>query len=216
MDQPWFGGLRRTEISKTPDIPMHIVLLGDSVFDNAAYTGGGPAVIDHLRVILGPGDEATLLAVDGHRVVDIPSQARRAPAGGTHFFLSVGGNDALDHISLLAQPVRTVAEGLAMLGAAAKKFEARYRAMVRELTSALAWLQVCTIYNGDFGSEEPFVSPAVRLFDDAIQRVANAFSLEVIELRDLLNEPGHYANAIEPGVEGGRVLAGEIFRRTAR
>jgi hypothetical protein len=27
----------------------HIVLLGDSVFDNAAYTGGQPAVRDHLR-----------------------------------------------------------------------------------------------------------------------------------------------------------------------
>ena len=30
----------------------HLVLLGDSIFDNAAYVEGGPAVIDHVRLAL--------------------------------------------------------------------------------------------------------------------------------------------------------------------
>ena len=30
----------------------HIVLLGDSIFDNAAYVGGGPDVIEQLRSTL--------------------------------------------------------------------------------------------------------------------------------------------------------------------
>jgi hypothetical protein len=43
----------------------HVVLLGDSILDNAAYTGGRPAVIDHLQDLLGIGWKASLLAVDG-------------------------------------------------------------------------------------------------------------------------------------------------------
>src|SRR5829696_5187891 len=30
----------------------HVGLLGDSILDNAAYTGRDPAVIDHLRALL--------------------------------------------------------------------------------------------------------------------------------------------------------------------
>jgi len=196
---------------------MHIVLLGDSVFDNAMYTSGGPAVADHLRARLGSGQEVTLLAVDGDRVADVPAQLRRLPEGGTHFFLSVGGNDALDHVGLLNERVRNVGEGMVLLGGRVDEFETRYREMARAVSSAVnsevGPLHLCTIYNGSFGPEAPMVSAAVRLFDDAIQRTAHTFGLPVLELRDLLNEPAHYANPIEPNVEGGRILAEEILRR---
>ena len=192
---------------------MHIVLLGDSVFDNAMYTSGGPAVVDHLRARLGPGQEVTLLAVDGDRVADVPSQLRRLHEGGTHIFLSVGGNDALDHVGLLNERVRNVGEGMVLLGSRVNEFEGRYREMVRAVTSEVGHVHLCTIYNGSFGPEGPMVSSAVLLFNDAIQRVATAFFLPVLELRDLLNEPAHYANPIEPNVEGGRILAEEILRR---
>ena len=43
----------------------HIVLLGDSIFDNASYTSGGPDVISQVREILLKDWKATLLAVDG-------------------------------------------------------------------------------------------------------------------------------------------------------
>ncbi len=192
---------------------MHIVLLGDSVFDNAPYTAGGPAVIDHLQTSLGPGEEATLLAVDGHRVEDVWSQEGRTPSSGTHFFLSIGGNDALTYVELLNQPVRTVGEGFALLGEVVDAFAEGYWDLLDRLTQRVDWLQVCTIYNGDFGAEGLIVSSAVRLFNDAIQRAARVHALPVVELRDLLNRPEHYANPIEPGVEGGRVLAEELLRR---
>ena len=44
---------------------MNICLLGDSILDNRAYTRGQPSVVDHLNQILGDGQQATLLAVDG-------------------------------------------------------------------------------------------------------------------------------------------------------
>ena len=42
-----------------------LVLLGDSIFDNAAYVPGRPAVIDQVRNRLRQGWRATLLARDG-------------------------------------------------------------------------------------------------------------------------------------------------------
>jgi hypothetical protein len=43
----------------------HIVLLGDSLFDNAAYVPGGEPVIEQLRSRQENGAQATLLARDG-------------------------------------------------------------------------------------------------------------------------------------------------------
>ena len=37
----------------------HVVLIGDSIFDNAAYTRGGPDVVSQVRGLLPRGWEAT-------------------------------------------------------------------------------------------------------------------------------------------------------------
>ena len=151
--------------------------------------------------------------MDGDRVRDVPRQLQRIPQGATHFFLSIGGNDALDRVELLNRRVETVGRGISLLGREVDGFEEEYRALVDRLREDLPWLQLCTVYNGDFGPEAPMVIPAIRLFNDAIQRVANENGLPVVELRSLLNRPEHYANPIEPSVEGGRVLAAELLRR---
>jgi hypothetical protein len=49
-----------------------IALLGDSIFDNATYTAGAPDVVSHLRALLPAGWRATLLAVDGSDVLNLP------------------------------------------------------------------------------------------------------------------------------------------------
>ena len=57
------------------DAPMkHIVLLGDSVFDNAAYVAGGPDVIEQVRERLPAGWRATLRAVDGSVIGSVERQ----------------------------------------------------------------------------------------------------------------------------------------------
>ena len=163
--------------------------------------------------MVGPEEEATLRAVDGDRVSDVWSQVGRAPSDGSHYFLSIGGNDALDRIDLLNRQVSTAGEGLTLFGEAIDDFAEGYWALLDQLKGRFEWLQVCTIYNGNFGSEAPMLSAAVRLFNDAIQRAALDHGIPVVELRDLLDRPEHYANPIEPSVEGGRVLAEEILRR---
>src|SRR5256886_8612452 len=53
----------------------HLVLLGDSIFDNAQYTSGGPDVVSQVRNLLPSGWCASLLAVDGSTTVNIPDRS---------------------------------------------------------------------------------------------------------------------------------------------
>src|SRR5713101_1270107 len=87
----------------------HIVLLGDSIFDNGAYTEGGPDVISQVRQLLPDGWHASLFAVDGATTVDVPYQVRRVPPDSTHLVLSAGGNDALLNVGILEMPVSSTA-----------------------------------------------------------------------------------------------------------
>ena len=82
----------------------HLALLGDSIFDNAAYVAGAPAVIDQVRKNLPIGWQASLLAVDGSVAIDGIDQIKRLPASVTHLVLSVGGNDALGALEQLNSP----------------------------------------------------------------------------------------------------------------
>jgi len=73
----------------------HLVLLGDSIFDNGVYVQRGqPAVIDQLKAqIKDHGWKATLLAVDGHVLSHIADQLRNLPKDATHLFISIGRID---------------------------------------------------------------------------------------------------------------------------
>src|SRR3954469_22087746 len=65
----------------------HLVLLGDSIFDNAAYTSGGPDVVSQVRKLLPRGWRATLLAVDGSTTAGVAEQVQRLPSDETHLIL---------------------------------------------------------------------------------------------------------------------------------
>ncbi|HEX8672502.1 MAG TPA: hypothetical protein VF710_11475, partial [Longimicrobium sp.] len=95
----------------------HLVLMGDSVFDNAAYVRGGPDVVRQARDRLGPeGWQATLVAVDGAVTEGVRRQIARIPPDATHLVISAGGNDALGSVDVLYRGARTVGAALAMLG----------------------------------------------------------------------------------------------------
>lgn len=66
----------------------HIVLLGDSIFDNALYVPGGQSVLEHLRGAMPKGDKATMVALDGATVSSVFRQIERIPDDATHLVLS--------------------------------------------------------------------------------------------------------------------------------
>ena len=192
----------------------HLILLGDSVLDNGAYTGGGPDVVTQVRQCLPEGWRASLAAVDGSMAQDIHEQLRSLPADATHLLLSVGGNDALMRADLLDTPVDSSAEALSLLYEAAREFEARYRLAVEACLRPGLPLVVCTVYHGNF--PEPAyrqrVGVALTVFNDAIVRLAIEKQLRVIDLRSVCDSPADYANPIEPSCLGGEKIARTIVR----
>jgi lysophospholipase L1-like esterase len=189
----------------------HVVLLGDSILDNAAYVRGGPDVVAQLGTLLPAGWRATLAAVDGAVIADVPRQLARVPADATHLVVSAGGNDALRHADLLERRASSSPEVLGWLADAASAFRERYRAMLTAVLARGLPVTLCTIYEGNLGPPvQRAAATALAVFNDAILRAAVEHRVDVIELRLVCTEPADYANPIEPSVRGGAKIARAI------
>jgi hypothetical protein len=191
----------------------HIVLLGDSIFDNAAYVAGGPDVVTQLRRALPEGWRATLGAVDGAVIEDVPRQLGCMADDATHLVISAGGNDALAHADLLDRPASTSAQVLGWLDDAARAFERRYEDMLEAVLERDLPTTLCTIYNGNLGPPtQRRATAALAVFNDVVLRAAAERRLGVIELRLVCTGPLDYANPIEPSVRGGEKIARAIVQ----
>jgi hypothetical protein len=191
----------------------HVVLLGDSIFDNASYVPGHPPVIDQLRRELPSGWQATLLAVDGHVTTDVQRQLARLPADATHMAVSVGGNDALRASGILGQPVTTIAEAMSALADIQAGFRREYQSMLETVLSRRLPTVVCTIYDAIPGLEAAAVA-ALSLFNDAILREAINERVPVLDLRLVCSAASDYSplSPIEPSHLGGRKIAVGLAR----
>src|SRR3954454_726692 len=72
----------------------HVLILGDSVFDNGAYVAGAKDVQAQLQDLL-PNLQVSSRARDGAVIADVVSQLRGFAGSATHIAVSVGGNDAI-------------------------------------------------------------------------------------------------------------------------
>src|SRR4051812_15641212 len=191
----------------------HVALLGDSVFDNAAYVGGGPDVARQLRS-LARGFEVTLLARDGATIADLESLLRGIDAAMTHLVVSIGGNDALRASGVLDEPASSVAAALARLARVRDRFSEDFSAMLAALTRTRTIpIAVCTIYDPRFPPERrSLASAALCLLNDAITRQVFLDGLTLIDLRLICDEDDDFANPIEPSVKGGSKIAQAITR----
>lgn len=191
----------------------HVVLLGDSIFDNQSYVQPGePDVIHQLRGQLPDGWRATLRAVDGSVTADVPRQLAGLPADATHLVISVGGNDALGNLDVLGGDATSVAQALARLAAIQDKFESSYHRMLDAVLARGLPTAICTIYNGAFPDPayQRIASLGVAFWDDSIIRSAITRGLPVLELRLICADRADYANPIEPSARGGAKLASAI------
>lgn len=187
----------------------HIVLLGDSIFDNGAYVHGGPAVIDQVRERLPEGWRATLNASDGSVIDDVHRQLAQLPEGASHLVVSVGGNDILAEIAVLGESVGTVGEGLRRLAEIRDGFERAYRRLAHALRGRGLPAVVATIYNPHFpdGGLQREAVAALCLFNDVVFGAARECRLPVLDLRAVCTAAEDYANPIEPSSLGGAKIA---------
>lgn len=197
---------------KQPQATGHVVLLGDSILDNAAYTHFAPDVTAHLTGLL-PRWDVTNAAIDGATTRSIEWQYEHIPADTTHLIISVGGNDAMSEIGLLTDEnlylTREVMEDLAVMGS---MFAMDYEAAVSPLLG-LAEVTVCTIYDCDFPEHMKLpVRAGIAMFNDAITRYAARNSVRLLDLRAVCTEPSDYERQIEPSATGGAKIAAAIAR----
>lgn len=189
-----------------------ITLLGDSIFDNKSYVGGGKDTIAHLRERMeqrGDGSDAALAAVDGAVAAGVASQLRNVPPEATHLVVSVGGNDALGEIGVLDMKVSRSADVFNDLSDRAAAFEDRYRRMIDEVLGLNKPTALCTVYypRMEQAVYQKLAVAALASFNDVIIRQAFLTGLPLIDLRFICNEADDYANAIEPSVQGGFKIA---------
>jgi GDSL-like Lipase/Acylhydrolase family len=198
----------------------HLVLLGDSIFDNASYVPGGrPAVIDQVRSRLPDGWSATLLARDGSVIEDVlRRQLPSLPVDATHLVLSVGGNDILGQIRILHEPATTVGDALRILLESRAEFADEHLRLVQTIRERGLPTVVCTIFNpcSDDDAFQRAAVAALCLYNDAIIDNARRFRLPVIDLRAVCSEIADYANEIEPSAIGGAKIAESICQVVAR
>jgi GDSL-like Lipase/Acylhydrolase family len=193
----------------------HIILLGDSSFDNWKYVQPEPDVVAHLRKLLPAGWQATLRAVDGAVTSDVADQLADLPHDATHLVLSVGGNDLLSCAEdLLRTPVAMSSDAFLLLARVTGVFESMYRRALEACLKKSLPLVVCTVYNGNFADQEfqTMARVAVAAFNDTILRLACEKGLCTIDLRLMCALPEDYANPIEPSAIGGKKIAQAIWR----
>ena len=193
---------------------MHLVLLGDSIFDNGAYTGREPDVTGHLKRLLPSPWQVTLLAVDGATTHRILQQVSRIPEDATHLALAVGGNDALANFDLLSSRVSSTADALDLFRTRVDAFASSYTEALAAVVAMRRPTAVCTIYNGALPdpAEARRARMALTMFNDVIIRAALEQGCHLLELRHVCREQTDYANPIEPSGQGG----GKIARSLAR
>jgi lysophospholipase L1-like esterase len=191
----------------------HIVLLGDSIFDNAAYVAGAPDVVRQVHELLPSGWRATLNALDGAVIADVSLQLQRLPTDPTHLVVSVGGNDALGEAALLDRKVGSMAEALELITQVRERFRSAYARMLDQVLERRLPLAVCTIYEPRF--PEPvrrrLAATALTALNDAITREAFARNVDCIDLRLICDDDRDFANPIEPSVHGGSKIAQAIL-----
>lgn len=213
-------------------LPNQIVLLGDSIFDNAPYVKAGESVSEQLTSLIqaeaaekpaginSTTTQVELLAVDGHVMANLPSQIERAKES-RYFnlqpaFLSCGGNDLLGYAAsgLLEIDANNIGNALDSLHQVREQFRQNYQQMLTKTLAKFPKLTICTVYDG-----VPTLSNAEKIamgiFNEVILREAAECQLPVLDLRVICNEPEDYApvSPIEPSKQGAAKIAQSIFNQ---
>ena len=209
---------------------QHIVLCGDSIFDNRSYVKHGePDVARQVQQML-PNSKITLLAVDGHQTKNVKEQLIHMPNDVTHLFISVGGNDGLMRMNVFDQSANTVGDAMGPLYNMRNEFEIEYHKMLKQVLSYSVKTTLCSIYYPKFdgwgidriseylGEKDSQVSiqemsmVGLALYNDIITKEAFHAGLPLIDLRILCNEDDDFSNPIEPSAIGGQKIASAITK----
>ncbi|HEX2620372.1 MAG TPA: SGNH/GDSL hydrolase family protein [Phototrophicaceae bacterium] len=194
---------------------MHIILLGDSVFDNQSYVKPDESdVRGQFQDALPEGDQVTLLAIDGSIIETVFAQLKRLPRNATHLIISAGGNNLIGEMHTFNQPTTSTLEVLQRVGRLATTFRQNYRSLIQTVVEYELPTVLCTMYNPRFPETElrQAAMIALSVFNDAIIQEAVTVGLPVVDLRLVCTEDTDFANPIEPSARGGTKIVRSLMR----
>ena len=195
---------------------QHIVLAGDSIFDNGGYVPGEPCVTDQLKTVVPNDWDVSRAAVDGDCIRHVRSRVSKMPKSTTYVVLSIGGNDVLSYANLL----KKLAEGVSLesiLEVPLREFEQQYADLLDWMVSFEIPLSVCTIYTAiPFVDElsRTFAPMAIDCFNKVILKSAMVRNVPVIRLDTICTDPKDFSamSPIEPSAIGGKKIVNAIYQ----
>jgi lysophospholipase L1-like esterase len=189
-----------------------LVLLGDSILDNASYTFPKPDTTSHLERLLGPEWSILRLAQDGATMADVGAQLHRFEEQSAAAVLSIGGNDALQHVGLFERSASTSSEVLAELLLIAEDFGRAYETVAREVVARFKRTVICTIYEVQLEPREyaRLARVPLAVLNDRIVRIGSKLGADVLDLRSVCTEPSDFVLQIEPSASGAAKIAEAI------
>ena len=188
-----------------------LALIGDSILDNDPYTRPEPNTTALLQRLL-PDWSIHRLAQDGARMADIQSQLRVLKGRLDTAILSVGGNDAVEHIGLLERRASSSAEVLQQLLGIADGFAQRYESVVRRVLEHAERTVLCTIYEVRLepATHADLARVPLGLLNDRIIRVGSRLGVDVLDLRSVCTDSSDFVLQIEPSAKGAEKIARSI------
>ena len=192
----------------------HVVLAGDSIFDNDGYVLGEPGVIEQLRKAIPASWSAYKIAVDGHCIRHVADQLKTLPTNCTDLIVSVGGNDARQYSNLLNR-IATPSDLQSIMSGPMAAFRAEYSEMLDAISRLSVRPHVCTIYTAvpfDDPMWRQYAPLAIAAFNTVIAEEAVSRQIPVFRLEEVCTEESDFAavSPIEPSSTGGQKIVDHI------
>jgi lysophospholipase L1-like esterase len=180
----------------------YIILIGDSVLNNANYVPSGKSVFDILKT---KTNNILNVAKDGATISELYQQLNNIPIDlnttQTYIFISIGGNDILNkHITLDNAGITTLFNS--------------YNAFLKALRAKLPNTQINIMnlylpYNSRYLSYKQSIDQWNKLININSNKVGENYN--VISLNTILTSPKDFVYDIEPSETASIKIANAIY-----
>jgi hypothetical protein len=181
----------------------HIVLLGDSIFQNKKYVPKSKSVEYLLKEKL--SIPSLVLAQDNAIIYDIPNQYNSMPidlnAKSTNLYISIGGNDLLN----LYEHNNTKNTNLFNI-----VWELYKKTILMLIDSTQCNIILTDIYFITDPNYKRYI-PIIKKWNSNLYQFANQHKLKVFKISKILTQPKDFTNSIEPSVIGGNKMVNSFI-----
>ena len=189
-----------------------IVLLGDSILKNNAYTSDGKGIDD---LLLERNKQTYSYAVDNSNIVDVYNQINEIPIDlntpSTTIYLSAGGNDILNHYKESGGDISDTSV-LSTIFAAYKKMIKAIRAKMNRCKFVI--LDIYYPDNTKFTQYHPIIRKWNKLIYDYANQPSNNIT-NVLRVSVMLTQNDDFTLSIEPSSSGGLKIVDSILNTYA-